>query len=318
MAHGGIVLALFDAVLGGAGPRRVTGRYLRRVPLGAPLHLSVARDTTGVRCRVLDPGGTTLVDGAVTTLAAAGASAPLTRPSEATAARRTADVAEGRGREGAGASVPPMPQRGATGAGMSADVAGPGHGEGAGASVVSSDRPLPVPRPGDARAERYPLPVSASCFVCGTDNPLGLRARLGFDGATVHGTWRPRAAFARPDGGVATAALTSLLDEAAFWLGVLATGESGMTTELDVTLRSRAEVGRPIVVVGERARVTSTADDARYWSTAISAMDETRRTVATARITFVAVRGAARRLTTGLSATNPPDVIRRVFPWYAG
>jgi len=40
-------------------------------------------------------------------------------------------------------------------------------------------------------------------------------------------TWQPRAPFRRADGSLAPAALTTLLDEAAFWLGALATGESG-------------------------------------------------------------------------------------------
>src|SRR5262249_90438 len=37
---------------------------------------------------------------------------------------------------------------------------------------------------------------------------------------------------------------------------------------------------------------------------------------ATARITFVAVRGAARRLVTGLLAMNDPVCVQRVFPAY--
>src|SRR5262249_46568499 len=38
-AHGGSVLAVFDALAGLAGPRTLAGHYLRRVPLGAPLRL---------------------------------------------------------------------------------------------------------------------------------------------------------------------------------------------------------------------------------------------------------------------------------------
>ena len=49
---------------------------------------------------------------------------------------------------------------------------------------------------------------------------------------------RPRASAAA-QGGLAPLALTSLLDEAAFWLGALASGESGMTTDLAVTLADR-------------------------------------------------------------------------------
>src|SRR5712664_1341408 len=89
-------------------------------------------------------------------------------------------------------------------------------------------------------ADAMPLPVSRGCFACGTDNPLGLGVRLRADDAVVGGTWRPRPGFAAADGTVAPVALTTLLDETAFWLGALATGESGMTTELRVTLHGGA------------------------------------------------------------------------------
>jgi hypothetical protein len=74
--------------------------------------------------------------------------------------------------------------------------------------------------------------------------------------------------------------------------------------------------GTPIVVTGARARTRARGDDARFWETEIAAADDAGRLVASGRITFVAVRGAARRLVTGLLAMNPPDVLRRVFPAY--
>src|SRR5688572_2408794 len=171
-AHGGTLLALFDALAGRAAPRRSAGHYRRRVPLGVPLKLDVTRAADAVTCRVRDAADVVLVDGRVDTSDAAGDDA-------ATAT--------------AGA----------------------------------------------------PLPVSRTCFACGVDNSVGLRARLGFDERTVAGTWAPTPAFAGNDGGLAPVALTTLLDEAAFWLGALATGESGMTTELRVTLYGRAALDSP-------------------------------------------------------------------------
>ncbi len=44
--------------------------------------------------------------------------------------------------------------------------------------------------------------------------------------------------------------------------------------------------------------------------------DARGRLLASAAITFVTIRGAARRLVTGLLGINPPDVVRRVFPAY--
>jgi hypothetical protein len=173
--------------------------------------------------------------------------------------------------------------------------------------------------PGDAPLPDLPhaVPVSRSCFACGVDNPLGLRAALRHDGSSVGGAWEPRATLAGSDGRLAPIALTTLLDEAAFWLGALASGESGMTTDLEVTLDADAPFAGPIAVAGRGDRVRPRADDPRYWETEVAAWGASGRPLAHARITFVAVRGAARRLVTGLFGMNAPDVVRRAFPAYA-
>jgi len=170
--------------------------------------------------------------------------------------------------------------------------------------------PTGAPAAGDT-----PLPVSRTCFACGIDNPLGLRARLGFDDRRVAGVWTPDARFIGEDGRLASVALTTLLDEAAFWLGALATGESGMTTELRITLLGSVD-GGPVHVSGERALVHPRADDARYWDTCVNAWDASGRVLAQAAITFVTVRGAARRLVNGLLEINPREHLRRIFPAY--
>jgi hypothetical protein len=180
------------------------------------------------------------------------------------------------------------------------------------ASADVSRRVVDGPPPSGAG---HPLPLSTSCFACGLDNPLGLRVALRVDDRAVGGTWTPREAFG--DGGhLAVIALTTLLDEAAFWLGALASGESGMTTELDIVLHADVPAGAPVHVGGRRDRVTPHAGDPRFWDTEVAARDDAGRVLADARITFVAVRGAARRLVAGLLRNNPMDVLRRVFPAY--
>lgn len=243
-AHGGTLLALFDALAGRDAARRIVGHYRRRVPLAVRLKLGVTRGPDAVECRVLDGAGAVLVEGRVE-------------------------------KAGAGdATVVPPPAAG------------------------------------------VPLPVSRTCFACGVDNPAGLRARLAFDERTVGGAWTPGPGFAHAGGALAPVALTTLLDEAAFWLGALATGESGMTTELRVTLHDGATGAGAVHVGGERAAVRPRAEDARYWETRVTATDASGRLLASAAITFVTIRGAARRLVSGLLAVNPADVVRRVFPAY--
>jgi len=247
-AHGGSVLAAFHAVAGLAGRQAVHGLYRKRVPLGTPLGLALARGDGSLACRLFDETDAVLVEGSVT------------------AAEATTDT---------GADGP--------------SIAVPG---------------------GD------PLPISSTCFACGIDNPLGLRVRLTFDESAVGGVWQPRETMAMANGSLAPIALTSLLDEAAFWLGALASGESGMTTDLAITLHGPVAFGTPITVAGARARTQQRPDDERYWDTEIAAADAAGRVVASARITFVAVRGAARRLVTGILSMNPPEIVRRVFPAY--
>jgi acyl-coenzyme A thioesterase PaaI-like protein len=246
-AHGGTVLALFDALAAPGASRTVVGAYRRRVPLATPLTLTIDRGANATRLRLSDAGAT-LVDGTV------------------------------------------------------ADDASPGVASGA----EESESVEP--------SNETPLPVSKTCFACGTDNTLGLRARLAVDDKSVGGVWTPDENF-RVGDTVATVAVTTLLDEAAFWLGAAASGEAGMTTELRVRFHGPAVFG-PLVVGGSRADVRARADDPRYWETEIAAWDASGALVASAAITFVAVRGTARKLVAGLLAVNPLDVLRRVFPAY--
>jgi len=73
-----------------------------------------------------------------------------------------------------------------------------------------------------------------------------------------------------------------------------------MTTELRVSLHRPAQFAAPVTVTGARGAVHQRGDDARYWETDVVAHAD-GEVVATARITYVAVRGAARRLVTGCS-----------------
>jgi acyl-coenzyme A thioesterase PaaI-like protein len=273
-AHGGSVLAAFDALAGLTTPREVMGLYKKRVPLATPLALAVTR-ADGAHTFVLrDEDGNVLVDGRV---------APAADRRAAPGPRRDPLLLGVAGRN--------APERSAAGSV---------------ASVVSE---------GAGRGAAYPLPVSRTCFACGTDNPLGLRVQLEADDAEVRGMWRPREPFHASDGTLATAALTTLADEAAFWLGALATGESGMTTDLRVTLHRAVPSGGAITVRGARASARPQADP-RYWDTEVELRTAGGALAASARITFVAVRGAARRLVTGMLAINPPAAVRRVFPAY--
>jgi len=289
-AHGGSVLAVFDTLGGVTVPREVSGLYRRRVPLGVPLTLRRSHEDSTASFVLSDQSDAVLVEGRVAALATNVADDSLSRSGEGGTALR-------------GPVLSGLPRSAAASPASRAT-----------ASVVPAEPSRPRPTDSDD-AGRYLLPVSRACFACGTDNELGLRAQLAFDADTVRGTWQPRAPFRRADGTLAPAALTTLVDEAAFWLGALATGESGMTTELRVALHRPAPFEAPVTVSGARAGVRPRPDDARYQDTEIVARAG-GQVVATARITFVAVRGAARRLVSGMLAINDPESVRRVFPAY--
>ena len=112
-------------------------------------------------------------------------------------------------------------------------------------------------------------------------------------------------------------ALTTLLDEAAFWLGRARHRRVGHD---DRAARDAAR-GPPRADGADHRdrrprRGRPRADDPRYSDTTLTARDADGRLVASAAITFVAVRGAARRLVTGMLAINAPELLRRVFPSY--
>src|SRR5215475_889393 len=124
MAHGGSVLGAFDLLAGLGGPRTLSGLYRRRVPLGVPLALDVARAPAEVRYQ-LAHDGELLVEGSVR-------EGGVEPPASGTCPR---------------------------------DLGG------------------------------HTLPVSRTCFACGTDNPLGLRLALHVDDGAVHGRWQPSERF---------------------------------------------------------------------------------------------------------------------------
>jgi hypothetical protein len=129
--------------------------------------------------------------------------------------------------------------------------------------------------------------------VCGIDNSVGLRARLWFDDVTVGGTWKPDARFRDAQGNLSSLALLALLDEAAFWLGALATGESGMTTELAVTIAGRIPLDTTLNLHGARASATTETRRPTILADASGGGEDTGRLVAAANITL-SPSGAAR------------------------
>ena len=100
------------------------------------------------------------------------------------------------------------------------------------------------------------LPVSENCFVCGKDNPYGLRLRFRHhDGVVSTDLTLPEHLMGfeqRTHGGI----VAGLLDEAMGWATVIASNRFTYTAEMTVRYRDRVPVGEPLTVTGRVDRAT--------------------------------------------------------------
>lgn len=103
-----------------------------------------------------------------------------------------------------------------------------------------------------------PQPSSRSCFVCGRENALGLRARWTADrtAGEVRSQVTVAESFNGYPGVVHGGIVTALLDEAMARTALLAGGFEDLlvTGRLTVTFRQPTPTGQPVVVVARIAR----------------------------------------------------------------
>ena len=137
-----------------------------------------------------------------------------------------------------------------------------------------------------------PLPTFRSCFVCGTDNPSGMKIRYHLDPATGEVAGNVESG---PDlcgypsilhGGIQAA----LLDDVMYWAVAHRHGTSCATLELQCSYRNRATLGQTF-------RLTATAGEA-----------DGRKATARGRVTDAA--GTEVAAGTGLYLLHPPEQFR--------
>ena len=159
------------------------------------------------------------------------------------------------------------------------------------------------------------FPTARGCLACGSENPIGLRVRLRFDDRWVWAEYRPSETYRAADGRIAAALFTVLLDEMAWWLGALATGEAGVTTDIHVTLhRPTHPFGEPLLAVGPRERVVVTDERGHFWRTETAVLAADGTLLASGAIVFAGSRVYSKRLIPQLLKTNPPESLRPIFP----
>lgn len=110
--------------------------------------------------------------------------------------------------------------------------------------------------------ERTPLPWSRSCFVCGTDNPIGLRGRSFLVDGKVELAFTPRAEHAGWTDVVHGGLITTVLDEVMTWAAIVRRERACFAAEFTVRLRAPLPPGTSCVarawVDAERRRVVDT------------------------------------------------------------
>ncbi len=100
---------------------------------------------------------------------------------------------------------------------------------------------------------RVPLPWSRGCFVCGADNPIGLRARSHLDGDRVSLEFVPRREHAGWNGVVHGGLIATVLDEVMTWAAIVASRSPCFAAEFSVRLRRPLPPGTDCRAVGTTA-----------------------------------------------------------------
>ena len=144
------------------------------------------------------------------------------------------------------------------------------------------------------------LPWTKSCFVCGEENPHGLRGRSCVEGDRIVLKHVPRAADLGyrhlVHGGIAM----TLLDEVMTWAAILTFKRACVAAELTVRLRQPILEGQPIRVEGWIARAKT-----RLVETEGQILDERQRVLATAVGKYVPMPGEGLHLCLGDFVASP-------------
>jgi uncharacterized protein (TIGR00369 family) len=115
-------------------------------------------------------------------------------------------------------------------------------------SIAFGLAPVDSPSPYSGMRE---LPHTKSCFVCGEENPVGLRQRFETDGRVVRTHFTPRTEHAGFKGVIHGGILATLLDEIMVWACAVQTGKFGFCAEMTVRFQRPALPDSELVVEAE-------------------------------------------------------------------
>lgn len=96
-----------------------------------------------------------------------------------------------------------------------------------------------------------PLPPTRSCFVCGQENPIGLRLGMEAGAGAVESRFRFRADFCGFTGVVHGGIISTVLDEIMVWAACTETKQFAYCAELTVRYLRPTRPGVDVVARGE-------------------------------------------------------------------
>jgi hypothetical protein len=187
------------------------------------------------------------------------------------------------------------------------------------AELAREDVPPVDPRPTLAAWRTAPeaemdLPGTATCLACGSHNPLGLGVRFHANARFLWRHYTPRESYRSADGGLHAALVPIMLDELGWWLGALAQGECGVTTEVAVSVFRRLPFA-PLLVVGDRAAVRRDEDPrGRYARAEGFLLTADGALLAHGAVRFAGSRAYTRRLLEPFLETTDAETLYALFP----
>ena len=95
------------------------------------------------------------------------------------------------------------------------------------------------------------LPHTKSCFVCGVNNPLGLKLDFETDGRTVRARFVPRTEHVGFKATVHGGLISTVLDEAMVWVIGVRTKRFSYCAELNVRFLQPARPNEGLLVIAE-------------------------------------------------------------------
>jgi len=98
------------------------------------------------------------------------------------------------------------------------------------------------------------IPSYKTCFVCGDDNPIGLKLKFRAKENIVETEYIPKPEHCGYTGIVHGGIISAILDEGMGWTGWLSFGKYYLTAELKIRLKKSVTLGRKYIFRGELLR----------------------------------------------------------------